>query len=156
MHPARFAETTPDKPALIMAETGETLTYRQLNERSNQGAQLFRKLGLNCGDVVAIFMENNLRFLEICWAAQRAGLYYTCISSRLTAGEVAYIVRDSDAKLLLATPGVAKAASAAALLAGVKRFSVGGAIEGFEPYEAAAAAMPATPISDESAGADML
>jgi long-chain acyl-CoA synthetase len=157
MHPARHAETVPDKPALIMAETGEALTYRQLDERSNQSAQLFRKLGLKPDDVVAIFMENNLRFLEICWAAQRAGLYYTCISSRLTAGEVEYIVKDSEAKLLFSTPGIAKVASeAAALLPGVRCFSVGSPIVGFEPYEDAAAKMPTTRITDESAGVDML
>ena len=103
MHPVRHAQTTPDKPALIMAASGETLTYRQLDALSNQGAQLFRKLGLRTGDCIAIFMENNLLYLPICWAAQRAGLYFTCISSRLTAGEVEYIVKDSGAKILIAS-----------------------------------------------------
>jgi long-chain acyl-CoA synthetase len=157
MHPTSFAETTPDKVALIMAETGEKLTYRELEARSNQGAQLFRALGLKQGDVIAIFMENNLRFLEICWAAQRAGLYFTCISSRLTAGEVEYVVKDSAAKVLFSTPGIGKVASeAAALLPGVKYFSVGGVIEGFAPYEDAVTKMPTTRIADESAGSDML
>src|SRR5665213_3714804 len=121
MHPAQFAQTTPDKVALILAETGEKLTFRELEARSNQGAQLFRSLGLKTGDVIAIFMENNLRFLEICWAAQRAGLYFTCISSRLTAGEVEYIVKDSAAKVLFSTLGIGKVASETAqLLSGVK------------------------------------
>ncbi len=67
MHPSHHADITPDKPALIMAQSGETLTYRQLEERSSQGAQLFRKLGLVTGDAIAIFMENNLAFLpEVC------------------------------------------------------------------------------------------
>ncbi|MEI9932684.1 MAG: AMP-binding protein [Rhizomicrobium sp.] len=102
-------------------------------------------------------MENNLRFLAICWAAQRAGLYFTCISSRLTAGEVEYIVKDSAAKVLFSTPGIGKVASEAAkLLSGVKCFSVGGAIEGFTLYEDAAAKMSVTRIADESAGSDML
>src|SRR5215469_17377359 len=83
LHPCVVAGKTPDKAAVIMAATGETLTYRQLEERSNQGAQLIRELGLKAGDSVAVFMENNILFLPICWAAQRAGLYYTCISSRL-------------------------------------------------------------------------
>ena len=76
-----------------MAGTGETVTYRQLDERSNRVAQLFRALGLKAGDDIALFMENNPRFFEICWGAQRAGLIYTAISSRLTAGEVEYIVK---------------------------------------------------------------
>jgi len=157
MHPVRHAQTTPDKPALIMAGSGETLTYRQLDALSNQGAQLFRKLGLRTGDCVALFMENNLLYLPICWAAQRAGLYFTCISSRLTAGEVEYIVKDSGAKILIASIGLAKVASEmAALLPGVTFLSVGGAIPGFESFEDASGAMPTTPVADETSGLDML
>jgi len=157
MHPVRHAQTTPDKPALIMAGSGETLTYRQLDALSNQGAQLFRKLGLRTGDCVALFMENNLLYLPICWAAQRAGLYFTCISSRLTAGEVEYIVKDSGAKILIASIGLAKVASEmAALLPGVTFLSVGGAIPGFESFEDASGAMPTSPIADETSGLDML
>ena len=99
MHPFRHAQTNPDKAAYVMAATGETVTYRELDERSNQGAHLFRQLGLKVGDVIAIFMENNPRYFEIAWAAQRSGLYYTCISSKLTAGEVEYNLRDCAAKV---------------------------------------------------------
>jgi long-chain acyl-CoA synthetase len=157
VHPSVVARKTPDKPAIVMASTGETLTYRQLEERSNQGAQLFRKLGLKPGDGIAIFMENNIRFLEICWAAQRAGLYYTCVSSRLTAGEVEYIAKDCGAKILFASQGLAKTAEeVSALLPQVKFYSVGGAIPGYESWEDATAAMPTARIADETAGADML
>ena len=45
-HPCHHALTAPDKPAYIMARSGETVTYRQLEDRSNQGAHLFRSLGL--------------------------------------------------------------------------------------------------------------
>jgi acyl-CoA synthetase (AMP-forming)/AMP-acid ligase II len=133
------------------------LTYGELDARSNQGAQLFRSLGLKPGDAIAVFMQNHIRFLEICWAAQRAGLYYTCISSRLTAGEVEYIVKDSGAKVLLASHGLAAvAAEAASLLPGIALFSVGGDIAGYRPYENDAGSMPVTPIADEIAGTDML
>jgi long-chain acyl-CoA synthetase len=157
LHPVVHAQSTPDKTALIMAATGESLTYRQLEERSNQGAQLFRKLGLKPGDGIAIFMENNIQFLPICWAAQRAGLYYTCISSRLTAGEVEYIARDCNAKVLIASHSLSKVAGGVvALLHGVKLFMVGDTIPGYENYEESAGAMPATRIADEIGGADML
>ena len=157
MHPAVVVNKTPDKPAIIMAATGETLTYRQLEDGSNQGAHLFRKLGLKPGDGVAIFMENNIRYLEICWAAQRAGLYYTCISSRLTAGEVEYILGDCNAKVLIVSHGLAKVANELLdVLKWVKVFAVGGAVEGFKNYEDAAGEMPKTRIADEIAGADML
>jgi acyl-CoA synthetase (AMP-forming)/AMP-acid ligase II len=157
MHPARIAETTPDKPALIMAESGEQLTFGELDALSNQGAQLFRSLGLQTGDCVAIFMENNLHFLPICWAAQRAGLYYTCISSRLTAGEVEYILGDCNAKVLIASHGLAKVAGELTeALKWLRLFMVGGTIPGYAGYEHALDAMPRTPIADETAGADML
>ena len=45
MHPSAHAKTHPDKPAFIMAYSGETVTYGELEARSNQGAHLFRKLG---------------------------------------------------------------------------------------------------------------
>ncbi len=155
MHPTIFAKSTPDKAALIMAETGEKLTYRQLDAVSNQGAQLFRRLGLQAGDVVAIFMENNLLYLPICWAAQRAGLYYTCISSRLTAGEVEYILRDCSAKVLIVSHGLSAVAGDLAGLE-IERFMVGGTAAGYRSWEEAAGEMPETPIADESAGVDML
>ncbi|HEX6866222.1 MAG TPA: AMP-binding protein, partial [Caulobacteraceae bacterium] len=103
MHPCHHAKSKPDAAAYVMAATGETVTYAQLEARSNQGAHLFRSLGLQPGDVIALFMDNSPRYFEIAWAAQRAGLYYTCISSKLTAGEVEYIVRDCAAKVFIAS-----------------------------------------------------
>ncbi len=64
MHPFHHAKTHPEKPAYIMAATGETVTYGQLDARSNQGAHLFRSLGLNAGDGIAIFMDNGPRYYE--------------------------------------------------------------------------------------------
>ena len=77
-----------------MAESGTTVTFKELDDTSNQGAQLFRSLGLQQGDHIAIMLENHPRFLQICWAAQRSGLYYTAISHRLQTEEVEYIVKD--------------------------------------------------------------
>ena len=81
MYPGEFAAKDPNRPACILPDSGEVVTYRQLEDHSNQGAQLFRALGVQPGECVALLMENNARFLEICWAAQRAGLYYTCIAT---------------------------------------------------------------------------
>src|SRR6201746_2395895 len=103
-HPSIYARTVPNKIAYQMAGTGKAITYRELDELSNQGAQLFRSLGLKAGDHIAFLMENRLAFMEICWAAQRAGLYYTAISRYLTQDEIAYIVRDCGAKLVITSP----------------------------------------------------
>src|SRR3954453_6482788 len=91
-----------------MAGSGKAITYRELDELSNRGAQLFRALGLEAGDHVALLLENRLAFMEICWAAQRSGLYYTAISRYLTADEIAYIVKDCGARVVIPSPKCAE------------------------------------------------
>ena len=100
MYPGHWATVTPDKPAVIMAESGETVTYKQLDDRSNQCAQLLWDAGLRFGDHVAVLMDNNPQYLEICWAAQRMGLFYTCVNWHFTGEEAAYIIDDCDAEVL--------------------------------------------------------
>jgi acyl-CoA synthetase (AMP-forming)/AMP-acid ligase II len=158
MHPGAHAKTHPDKPAVIMGGSGEVTTYRQLDEGSNRCAQLFRAQGLQAGDGIAIFMENHARYFELTWAAQRAGLYYTAISSQLTAPEVEYIVKDSGAKLLFTSHGKAElAADLASRLSHLQaRYMLSGALPGFEAYEEAVASQPAEPIPDEAEGQDLL
>src|ERR1044072_2031614 len=151
MHPYIHAQTHPGKPAYIMAASGETVTYRQLDRQSNRIAQLFRSLGLAAGDHIALFLENNARFFEICWAARRSGLIYTAISSRLTAAEVAYIVGDCGAKLFITSTYLAdKAAELAPLLKGVShRYMIDGTIAGYKSWEETIGRFPGTPIADQ-------
>src|SRR5437879_7482621 len=80
-HPSIHARTQPNKIAYQMAGSGKAITYRELDELSNQAAHLCRSLGLKAGDHIALLMENRLAFMEVCWAAQRSGLYYTAILS---------------------------------------------------------------------------
>jgi long-chain acyl-CoA synthetase len=157
MHPANHAQTHPDRAAYVMAGSGETVTYRELDDRSNQGAQLFRSLGLKTGDVIALLLDNHPRYFEIAWAAQRAGLYFTCISSKLSSGEIEYIMGDCEAKVLITSAGVGPVIDELpALVPGVKLFMVGEARAPYASFEAARDAMPATRIADEAAGRDML
>src|SRR4026207_2078959 len=87
MHPGLHAQTQPDQAANIMPSRGVPITYRQRDEGSNRAAHLFRSLGLRQGDGIAMLLENHPRFYEIAWGAQRSGLYYTPMSTRLTPGE---------------------------------------------------------------------
>src|SRR5690349_4235378 len=103
MYIGGYARTRPEHPALIDSGTGQALSYRELDQRSNRLAQLLFAEGLRRGDGIALFMENNPRYLEIVWAALRSGLYITTINRYLTAGEAAYIVSDSNAKVLIAS-----------------------------------------------------
>lgn len=153
-HPSVHARTDPAKPALIVAETGETISFGALDARSNRAAHVFRARGLKVGDTIALCLENTPEFYDIAWGAQRAGLFFVCISTKLTAPEVDYILRDSGAALIVLSASLANVA--AGLPGDVERFSVGGSIEGWEAWESAVAAMPDTPIADERAGIDML
>jgi long-chain acyl-CoA synthetase len=158
MYPGTHARQHPDKPAYVMAGSGEIVTYRQLDERSNQLAHLLRGAGLRRGDSIALMLENHPRFFEICWAAQRSGLYYTAISSRLTVAEAAYIVRDCGARVFVTSSS--KAEVAAGLVGATPdvevRLMLDGTIEGYDAYEEAVAPHPTTPVPDESQGVDML
>jgi long-chain acyl-CoA synthetase len=155
-HPCAHAAAHPDKVAYRMAGSGEAITYGELDRRSNQGAHLLRSLGLKAGDHIALIMENGIPFMEVCWAAQRAGVYYTAISRYLTPDEIGYIVRDCGARALVVTPQTAGQAAPLAGEAGLALFMTGTAAPGFRSFDGERAAMPQTPIADETAGWDML
>ena len=158
MHPHIHAKNNPDKPAYIMANSGEIVTYKELDERSNKIANLFRSKNLKSGDHIAIFMENNVRFTEILWAAQRSGLYYTPISSRLTASEVEYIIRDCEAKLIITSNALKHVViELTGLINDIsERYIIDGHLEGWNSLEENLNSMPTTPIEDEIMGQDML
>ena len=154
MHPFVHAASHPDRIATVMAGSGATMTYGELEARSNQVAHLLRSVGLKRGDTVVVFMENNLEYLAICWGAQRAGLVYVAMATKLTAEEAGYIVSDSGASVIFA--GASLGAVAAALPVVKARYALGGEIAGYTSYEAAVAAQPTSRIADESCGRDML
>jgi len=158
VYPGVHAASTPDKPALIMGSSGEVVTYAELDQRSNQLARLWRDHGLAPGDHVAIFSENNARFMEVMWAALRSGLYITTVNSYLSAEEVAYILEDSGSRSLVTT--TAKADVAAEALRDVPNVSlpllIGDADPRFEPYVDAISTMPTERLEEEPAGEMML
>jgi long-chain acyl-CoA synthetase len=149
--PDRHALDRPDKAAYVFARTGEVVTYGELAERSRRGAHVLRDLGARQGDAVAIVLPNHPRYLELAWAAQRAGLRYTTISPRLTVDEVAYLLRDAEAKVVFAAAETAEVAGAAAgAVGGVATVLLDGA------YEELAAAASAAPLADEAEGVEFL
>lgn len=154
-HPSHHAARNPDKPAIIMGISGEVVTYGELDAASNRFAQLLRARGLGIGDTIALCFDNNPVFFALCWGAQRAGLVYVAISCRLTAPEIAYIAKDSGARLLVSNATYAATLDEVARIEpGLPQLRLGGA--GEHDLTAALAAMPAEPIADERAGVDML
>ena len=141
-----------------MAESGTVMTYAELNDRSNRLAQYLYAQGLRRGGHIAILMENNIRFMEACWAALRSGLYFTTINRYLPPDEAAYIVRDCGAQVLISSLAKADVAEplAALIPSCPKRLMVDGVVPGWESYEQAIAAFPAEPLAEEFLGEPML
>ena len=101
MYPGTHAKPRAGQPAFIMAQSGEAVTYTELEARTNRLAHFLRSRALKRLDHYSIFMENNARYIECCGAGERSGLYYTCINSYLTANELAYIVNNSESRVLI-------------------------------------------------------
>jgi long-chain acyl-CoA synthetase len=158
MYPGEIARRFPDRPAFVLEPSGEVVTHAELDARSNRLAQLLYERGLRPGDCIAIFAENHPCYFEVCWAAQRSGLYFTAVSSQLTAPEVEYIVRDCGAKAFVTSRAKAEVAhELAEPLAHLDaRLMFDAAIPGFEHYQDAVAAHPAEPLAEELEGQDML
>ena len=137
MFPGFHAQQNPSSIAYVMASTGEEVSYRELEDKSNQGAQIFRALGLNTGDHIAIMMENHPMLFQICWAAQRSGLYYTVISYNLQKEEVAYIVKNSGAKLFVTSDSLKElAGSLRSEISDVEHcFMIGADLQGYNRWE---------------------
>jgi len=157
MHPGVNGKKFPDKPAIVMLSSGKTVTHGELNDLSNQGAQLFRSLGLKPGDSIAFMLENHYLFFPIAFAAWRSGLRYTAISWRLQPAEVEYIVKDCGAKVFITSKFLEEtAANLEEVLGGVKKFMLDGTSSGYESYEEGIASMPEEPVEDECQGGSML
>ena len=156
-HLGHRAAEHPDRPAVIMSGSGEVTTYRMLDERSNRLAHALREAGLRTGDHLALMMENSSALLEVAWAAQRAGLYYTALNSHLgprrgastswtTAGP-----RPSSCR-----PGSGRSPAGWTLDRVRFRVAVGGQVPGFEPYERVLDRGAPIPVADGAEGREML
>lgn len=156
MYIGTHAETPPNKIAVYRPSTGERLTYGQLNDASNQLAQLLYTQGLRRGDHIAVFLENRLEYIVSIWASLRSGLYMTPINRYLTAPEAAYIVDNCDARVLIASAAL-EASEELGRLAGrcELKLAVGGAVDGCTDYLTAVAAQPSRPLEKEHIGAFM-
>ena len=142
-----------------MAGSGTVVTYAELEEGSRRLARVWEAAGLGFGDHVAFLIENQARFFEVSWAAQRSGLYYTAVNTHLTPEEVAYIVGDCDAQAFVTTAamgGVAGPLVARLPETVTSRLVMDGAVAGYDAYEDALASVSGDPRDDEIEGHAML
>ncbi|WP_194827672.1 acyl-CoA synthetase [Nocardia sp. XZ_19_231] len=158
MYPGAHVDRFPDKVAIVMAESGATLTYRQLEENSVRLARHLHDAGLRRGDHVALLSVNDPKMYEAYWAALRSGLYITAVNWHLTPAEIGYIVDDCGARALIVSAALAATAEQVAANAPQVeiRLAFDGPVEGYKSYEQALAAASPEPLADQPRGADML
>ncbi|GAA4115540.1 acyl-CoA synthetase [Nocardioides fonticola] len=158
MYPGTTAATAPDRIAARIAGTDDVLTYGDLEDRANRLARAWFEAGLRRGDVVALLTTNDLRAFEVYWAAMRSGLYITAVNRHLTASEIAYIVGDCGAKVLVVAGRLAEIATELVpLTPSVQiRLAFGADVPGHLRYETFRDEAEATPLPDRPRGADML
>ncbi|MCU1504807.1 MAG: acyl-CoA synthetase [Ilumatobacteraceae bacterium] len=160
MYPGVHARDRANQACIVMAATGEVITYADFEERTNRLAHLLRDRGLRYGDHYSILMENNSRYLETCGAGERSGLCYTPINSHLTADEVAYILQNSESRALITSAALRDVAVDA--MAQSPDVTLGLIVDPSGPdaqlqdYVEAVSAFPSTPIADEALGTPML
>lgn len=156
MHPQHHARTTPGKPACIMAGSGDILRYDDMERAANQAAHRLRALGLRRGDVLAVMMDNEAALFPLAWAAQRTGLYLTSVSTRSSVTDLAYILGDCGAKVLVVSDRLSPVAAAAVETAtDVQAFAIKGT-QDLPSWLDACAHLPSIPVADESPGTEML
>ncbi len=159
MYPGKYALENPDRPAFIMASSGDIVTYRDYEARTNKLAHFMLQQGLQQRDHYAIFMENNAWYLESCGSGERTGLYYTCINSYLTAEELAYIINNSESKILITSDAKRSVAKEALKSCPNVKLSIvvdGETDDQFINLQEATADCPTIPLENEKLGLSML
>jgi long-chain acyl-CoA synthetase len=154
-HIAAWAQSQPDKPALVMHGSGEVRTYKDIDDASVRLARVLRDRGLQTGDHLAVLVDNQPAFYDAVWAAMRTGLYVTPINWHLTADEAGYIVSDCDAAALVASATLASVVSALTdedLAQVTTRISVDGDLPGFERFDDLVAGVAVGEVPDEHEG----
>ena len=150
----QWASEQPNAPVLTQAETGESLTAAELDAYAQRVARWFLSKGLADGAGVAFVVENRNDLIALALGAELVGLYFTPISTHLTPPEVAYIVRDCGAELVIAT---AKTASMLSDEVQVPRYSLDGALPGMQDLRTELAQVDvSTAIPPRSRGRDLL
>jgi long-chain acyl-CoA synthetase len=156
MTTAVWAEVKPNA-VFIHDPDGKTHTWGKVNAQANRIVRLLRAKGLKAGDAVALVCSNRAEFVEVLAATQRAGWRITPVNWHLTADEVAYIIKDCEAKAVFCEARVASSEAAVAqcpdLLA---KIAIGGAIPGFEPYDQALSGLDGGDIADPVLGNAMM
>jgi long-chain acyl-CoA synthetase len=148
----QLAEARPNRPAIIDPDAS-VLTFGQLGRQVNRLSHALRSHGLAGGDVVAAVVHNGHEYLELLLAAGQVGVVLVPVNWRLAVSEIVYIVRDSEAKLVVAAAEQARELPVGDLPG--HRYVIGGAVDGWLPYSRLGEHEPASAPKDRRAGGMM-
>ena len=150
------AASTPSHPAIVCGDA--RLSYAALEALANRIANVLRGFGLQRGDHIASLLGNRPEALAVAWGAYRCGLYLTPLATTSSPSELAYLIGNCDARLVITEaalqPLIEPLAHDASL--GVRWLSFDGAAAGFSAIEPLIACAAATPHDHEPAGALMV
>jgi long-chain acyl-CoA synthetase len=156
MTTAVWANVQPHKTAIYDPD-GTTHTFSKINANANKLARLFRQRGLKAGDSLALICSNRAEFVEVLAAALRTGMRITPVNWHLTTDEIAYIIKDCEAKIVIGEARVHSVGPATAACPDVVlKLCVGGHIDGFEDYNATLAPLDGSDIADPVLGNQMM
>jgi long-chain acyl-CoA synthetase len=151
-----WASVHPHKTAIYDPD-GTTHTFGKVNANANKLARLFRQRGLKAGDSLALICSNRAEFVEVLAATLRTGIRITPVNWHLTTDEIAYIIKDCEAKIVVGEARVHSVAPATAECPDVVlKLAVGGHIDGFEDYNATLAPLDGADIDDPVLGNGMM
>ena len=138
----RAARYWANKTALLYGD--RRITFRELDQRSNQLANALLGLGLEKGDRVAIQTQNRPEVVEVESALYKAGLVKAPVNARLSPEEVEQVLADSEAVVFIASRSqIAAMVDAGTSLVNVRhRYCLDGSFEGWEDYQALLGAAP--------------
>ena len=151
-----WADVQPDKVAVV-DPSGEVHSFAKVNRRANQLVRLLRRRGLKDGDSVALLCSNRAEVVEVLAATLCGGFRLTPVNWHLTEDEIAYILRDCEARAVIAEAKIPTSGPATAQVPEIEvRLAIDGEIAGFEPYAATLDQEDGSDIEDPVLGNSMM
>ncbi|MCK9553225.1 AMP-binding protein [Aquamicrobium sp.] len=152
-----WANRSPER-ILVRFPGGPDWTYGQIEALANKFARLYQASGLKTGDHVAGIFANDPYMLAAVWGAYRAGVYFTPVANTFSSLEIAYVVSNCQATIIIADARFApNVADLPDMIPSARQFFAhGGTLEGYETLDQALDAVSERPLDNEVPGAMML
>jgi long-chain acyl-CoA synthetase len=155
MYLGHHASTAPLNNAVICAESGARTSYCDLDRQSWRFVELLRRAGMSDGDSVALLLPNSADYLALTWAALRMGWYVTPLNPYMAASEVAYVVEDCRAKVVIGSGQYSRVVAQIAPLvpSSVQLLLLDGSCAGWHSIASELPGLRGEPLANEVVGA---